>query len=225
MLLLLHGALGDSSQFTSLRDTLGVPTDSFDFEGHGQRPFGTTPMRMEQLADQALSHLDASGVERVTLFGYSMGGYVALLLAARVPDRVTGVATLGTRLDWSPEVAERESAQLDATVIRAKVPKFAEMLESRHAAAGWERVLDETISMMHALGSAPLLTSEQLESIQCPVRLCVGDRDATVTLEETRRAQRTIPNGELEVLPRTPHPYERVSTARLAFTLSEFVRV
>jgi pimeloyl-ACP methyl ester carboxylesterase len=222
MLLLLHGALADHSQFDTLVAQLETPTTRFDFAGHGRAPL-SSPLRMQNLVDATAGYLDEQRIERTAIFGYSMGGYVALLLAARMPERVSRVVTLATKFDWNAESVARETSQLDADVIAAKVPRFAAHLESRHTAIGWKRLLSETADMMTALGTSPLLDAEQRERITCPVRLCVGDRDNTASVEETRAMQRMIKGAELEVFPGTPHPFERVSTARLAYSLREFI--
>jgi hypothetical protein len=49
----------------------------------------------------------------------------------------------------------------------------------------------------------------------------LGDRDTTVSLDETAAAVRALPQGELAVLPRTPHPLEQADAARLAFELRD----
>lgn len=224
MLVLLHGALGAAAQLAPLAERLARQTPlTVDFTGHGPAPLGDGPLRVELLAAQLRGELAARGVERARLFGYSLGGYVALHLAATHPALVERVMTLGTRLAWSPESAERETAQLDPATIRAKVPRFAQLLEARHTGAGWERLLAETAGLMRALGERPLVTPETLATIQCPVRLSLGDRDATVSIEESRDAARVLPQGELEVLPATPHPFERVSLERLAWSVAEFL--
>ena len=82
---------------------------------------------------------------------------------------------------------------------------------------------DRTAEMMCHLGERPPLADDDFAAIVCPVRVAVGDRDATVAVEEAARVARTLPAGELEVLPRTPHPIERVSWDRLALSVLEFV--
>ena len=84
-------------------------------------------------------------------------------------------------------------------------------------------MLRETAGLLRELGARPPLTADVLAGIACPVRLAVGDRDATVTLEETRDAMRALPRGTLEVLPGTPHPFERVPLGRLAWSIGEFL--
>ena len=225
MLLLLHGALGARSQLDALLPLVAHlgPVVALDLEGHGARPAADRPFRIEHFAGNVRELLAAQGVERAAIFGYSMGGYVALHLAATHPALVSAVFTLGTKLAWSPETAAREVAQLDPATIAAKVPRFAQALAARHVGAGWERVLRETAGLLRELGDRPPLTANVLAGIACPVRLAVGDRDATVTLEETRDAMRALPRGELEVLPATPHPFERVPLARLAWSIGEFL--
>ncbi len=223
-LILLHGALGDGTQLVPLAERLGRErsTTVLELEGHGTTPLRGRPLRIESFAEAVLGTLDQVGIAQADFFGYSMGGYVALYLAATAPDRVGRVATLATKLAWTPEIAERECALLDAATIRAKVPKFAAALEAKHSAAGWEALLAHTADLLRDLGARPRITDETLPSIKQPVRIAVGDRDATVTIDECVTAVRRIPNGELEVHPRTPHPFEKAPVERLARSLSEF---
>lgn len=223
MLLLLHGALADQTQFDALKAQLGnAPVMTVNFEGHGVRPLHDAPMRMERLVDNAVEFLDEHHVTRASVFGYSMGGYAALLLASRHPGRIERVMTLGTKLHWTPGIAARETVQLDPETIRTKVPAFAALLEQRHVAHGWETLLRDTAGMMEQLGEQPLLDANTYAQISCPVRLCVGDRDKTVSVEETLAAQKLLSHAELEVLPRTAHPFERVAMPRLLSTMREF---
>ena len=231
-ILLLHGALGARDTLQPIADALApiLPPDAavlaHEFAGHGATPdadaTSDAPYDVARLAAGVLDAMDARGVERATLFGYSMGGYVALLLAAEHPARVRAVVTLATKLAWTPEGASRETARLDAAAIRAKVPRFAEALAARHAGAGgWERVLARTAAMLHAIAAHPTVTPDVLARIGCPTRICVGDRDATVTLDECATAVRALPQGELAVLPRTGHPLEHADPMRVAREVAE----
>ena len=224
-LILLHGALGDSSQLASLTARLGSTRHIavLELEGHGKAPFRDRPLRVETLAEAVVEEMNARGIQRADFFGYSMGGYVALQVAATHPDRVDRVATLATKFAWSPEIAARETAMLDVATIRAKVPKFAAALEARHTGAGWEALLAQTADLMRALGAHPLLNETVLASIAKPVRLGVGDRDTTVSIDESAAAARELPQGELEVHPRTAHPFEKAPLDRIARSIDEFL--
>jgi pimeloyl-ACP methyl ester carboxylesterase len=223
-LVLLHGALGASAQLAPLAAVLGdrFSVHRLDFEGHGERSGGGRAFRIEHFAQNVAEFLRERAIERASLFGYSMGGYVALHLAATRPALVDRVATLATKFEWTPDSAAREAEMLDPARIRAKVPRFADIVAARHAGFGWEQVLAATRDMMLALGAQPPLTSHALGGIAQPVRVMVGDRDATATVEESAAAVRALPAGELEVLPRTPHPLEKVPLGRLAASLAEF---
>jgi pimeloyl-ACP methyl ester carboxylesterase len=223
-LLLLHGAVGASAQFDPLLPLLDERYEihRLDFEGHGHAPLRERPFRTEHFAENVVEYLDRRSLERIDIFGYSMGGYAALYLAHAQPQRVRRIATLGTKFNWNHEVAAREARQLDPEKIREKVPQFARALEARHTAAGWETVLSRTREMMTALGEQKAVTPEMLGGIPHRVRIGVGDRDSMVTLEESQAAYRSLPQGELEVLPGTPHPLEKIPPARLARYVMEF---
>ena len=218
--LLIHGALGAAEQLAPLTERLetrGARVSVVELEGHGRTAPRDRPFAMAHFAENVIDALDALGTGPAPLFGYSMGGYVALLVAAAHPDRVARVVTLGTKFRWDAENAAREARRLDPATIRTKVPRFAAALAARHAGAGgWEAVLARTAALLTALGDDAPLTDGVLGALRCPVRVMVGDRDATVSVEETAGAWRALAHGELAVLPATPHPIEQVDTDLLA---------
>lgn len=223
-LILVHGALGTATTLEPLAGRLSEWFDvhRFDLAGHGSSPPPTdSTFGMETFAAQIAAHVETHRLAPARIFGYSMGGYAALHLAATRPELVAKVATFGTVLAWTPEIAAREGRQLDPAKIREKVPTFAALLEQRHGAR-WEALCADTKAMLVALGERPLLGPEVFARIGCPVRLMVGDRDATVTIDETLLAYRALPAGQLEVLPATGHPIERVDVERVARGLAGF---
>ena len=78
-LIVLHGALGSSSQMQSLiqrlSDSFFVKT--FDFSGHGTTPF-VKDFGINQFTQELDRFILAEGFGDAYIFGYSMGGYVAL---------------------------------------------------------------------------------------------------------------------------------------------------
>jgi pimeloyl-ACP methyl ester carboxylesterase len=225
-LLLIHGAIGAASQLAPLASALEAEhsVHIVELEGHGETPSTNTSFDIGRFAQNVRDAMHGRGLPRAALFGYSMGGYVALHLAAESPDLVTSVMTLGTKLAWTPDVAAREVSRLDPAVIRAKVPRFAKLLEDRHAGVGgWESVLAKTAALMTSLGERPLVDASVFARLAQPVRFIVGDRDTVVSLEETMAAARAAPRGELGVLPNTPHPIEQVSVPLLAAMVRDFL--
>jgi pimeloyl-ACP methyl ester carboxylesterase len=223
-LLLLHGALGSRAQLAALASALEgrFAPYAFDFLGHGASEL-TGPLSMDRLVEQTADYVRTHGLAPVAIFGYSMGGYVALQLAATQPELVRAVATLGTKLEWDPRVAERMSGTFDPATLATRTPKLAAALQLAHSAMGWERVCTETRDMLVSLGERPMLTRAAYAGIAQPVRLIVGDRDDTVTLDETVAAYGLLPRGELEVLPATGHAIGRVDVERLSSSLARFL--
>ena len=220
-IVLLHGALGSSSQLEPLATALGHDRDvhRLDFEGHGPRR-AIRPYRIESFVENVLEFLDERSIPTARLFGYSMGGYVALQLALAHPERVSDVTTLGTKFRWDPQTAAKEASRLNPDVIRAKVPHFAEVLAARHARGdGWERVVTATAELLTHLGNHPLLTDATLARITQPVRVIVGDRDNTVSVDESTGAAAALRNGSLTVMESTAHPIEQVDVSALAALL------
>ncbi len=217
-MLLLHGAISTAAEFDSILSAFPEPggLHAFDFPGHGAMAGDDGPFGIEAFAAATIAEMDRIGRQSAELFGFSMGGYVALYLAATLPERVERVVTLGTKMDWTPEGAAREVKMLDPDTIDAKVPAFGATLRARHGDPGWRNNLAATASMMTGLGNAPLLTDELLATIRCPVRITVGDRDRMVSIEESIAAYRAIPESELVVLPSTTHGIEQVAPAEWA---------
>jgi pimeloyl-ACP methyl ester carboxylesterase len=216
--IVLHGALGSAAQMAPVVNALGPlgRVRAFEFPGHGHSPGGSVPFTIAGFTDWLLSALEPVTTAPPVVLGYSMGGYVALALESRRPGTFAGIATLGTKFAWSPEAATRDGARLDADVIRAKVPRFAAALESRHVrAGGWEQVLRNTASLLAALGADPPLDARSLANVRARVVLGVGDADDTVDAAETATFAAMIPGATTCVLPGTPHPIERVASAEV----------
>lgn len=223
-LLLLHGALGAGDQFNRLVPMLEEWFDLhvIDFPGHGGAEFTGDSFSIQAFSTFLRGWLDARGIQGADIFGYSMGGYVALHLARHSPAHVGRVFTLATKFAWNPETAERETKMLDPEKIEAKVPRFAEQLSMRHGAQEWKQVLRRTAEMMTALGSQNELSMEDLGYVDQPVTISIGDRDQMVSVEESLAAYRHLPNGRFVVLPGTPHPLEKVSLGRLVREILDF---
>lgn len=222
-LLLLHGALGSQDQFDEIIDEISDDSEIYrlNFEGHGQAGPTDSPFRMEYFIENVLGFLDEHSLRTVNIFGYSMGGYVALLLAKQYSEAVNRVATLGTILQWNQEIARRECRYLHPEKIQEKVPHFAEQLQDRHT-DGWERVVDRTREMLQHLGSHPLLHEKDWKQFRQPIRLHVGDRDSTAGLDSTIEVYNKIPRAELCVLPNTGHAMAEVNRSMLGRSINNF---
>lgn len=121
VLVLLHAFPLSSETYDRLLPHLdAVRVVRVDLPGLGRSAGATTgEPSVAAMADAVVAVLDEVGVDRVTVFGTSTGGYVALELLARHPDRLAGVV-LGSTTPWviEPDVpAERRGLadDLEAT--------------------------------------------------------------------------------------------------------------
>ena len=222
-LLLLHGALGSPATLEPLAALLASEFEvkSFAFAGHGGRAVNPDTFTLTHFGVEVLDFLQDER-EPVHVFGYSMGGYAALLAASQEPGRFASITTLGTKLDWSLEAAAAETRLLDPEKMREKVPAFAEQLRQRHAPADWAAVVRATAALMRAAGARPPLTAQRLATVRVPVQVLVGDADHTARTDAGRAQAALLPQGQYEVLLNTPHPLERVNLAGLAARIRQF---
>ena len=84
--------------------------------------------------------------------------------------------------------------------------------------------MKKTRDMFLALGNRDLLPLESVQQIPHVIRVGVGDRDNMVGLEESIKVYRSLPKGELQVFPATPHPLEKVALSKLVYSLREFFK-
>jgi pimeloyl-ACP methyl ester carboxylesterase len=222
-LLLLHGALGCENQLDLLSEALqheGLSVLTMNFSGHGGKPF-IENFGIETFSAEVIRFMDGHNISVADVFGYSMGGYVALWCALNNPARFGTIATLGTKFDWTIESAERETRKMIPEKILEKVPAFARLLESRHKPNDWKLLMQATSLMMTELGHRPMLTIENVSAIRSEVHIVLGDRDDMADRKFSQSISTAIPRGSFTVLPDIPHAIEKVSLTTLMPVLQE----
>jgi pimeloyl-ACP methyl ester carboxylesterase len=93
-LLLAHGGGGGiEANFGPILDDLATTHTVVgpDYPGSGATPRSSEPLRLDDLADALVRAAVDAGVERFTVLGYSLGTAVAVRIATRHPERVTGL--------------------------------------------------------------------------------------------------------------------------------------
>jgi len=159
----------------------------------------------------------AAEEEPFVAVGSSLGGYLALELWRRAPERIVGLALVGSRAaDDSPEVKESRDgtiAFLREHGVEELWPGLAprllapgappEVVERAHEIAlaqEPERLIAALAAMRDRADARPLLPG-----ITVPVLVVRGELDAVVPLEEAKAVAAAVPDGELVRLDGTGH--------------------
>ena len=221
-LVLLHAFPLSSAMWLEQREILGAHCRVItpDQRGFGGSPLGDDEPSLEHCADDVLALLDRLELERVVLGGLSMGGYVAMELLRRAPERVSGLLLADTKATAdAPEAREvrlrtAETVETEGTALLAEqmLPALlgATTLERRAAVAGRVRGLvaaapPAAVAWASRAMAARPDSLETLGSVQVPALVVVGDQDALSPVETARAMVDALPHGRLAVVPEAGH--------------------
>ena len=224
-LLILHGALGSKDQFKSLASLLNneFEVHLLNFSGHGGNKIEKS-FSIELFTNDVLQYLSNNNLQKVNLFGYSMGGYVALNLANKSPEKVNKIFTLGTKFNWTPESAAAEIKLLNPEKIEVKIPAFAQTLQQRHKPEDWKKNLTYTSDLMTNLGNDESLKPSDLNNLIQEVIIGIGALDTMVSIEESKSFAEAIPKGKLKIFDDFKHPIEQIDVNKIANELKTFFK-
>jgi 3-oxoadipate enol-lactonase len=206
-----------------------------DLRGFGESPVPEGVYTMDAMADDVVELLETLEIMGpVVVGGLSMGGYVALSLAARYPTRVKALMLMDTRAGAdTPEAAQgREAtakavlaANSAATVAESMLPRiFCKMTLEQHPerVEPMKAVMEQTAPQgiagaLRGMASRPDRRGD-LPKIAVPTLVLVGEEDTLTPPAEAKAMADAIPNARLEVIPKAAHmaPYENPSAVNSA---------
>ena len=218
-LVLLHAFPFDSRLFDAVHPALATATTVLtpDLRGFGAGPALGDPAPdpdLGLLADDVVAALDAVDVDRAVVGGVSMGGYVALALLRRHPERVAGLVLADTRSGPdAPAAAQRRhevAAAADRGEVAAGRAAIAPLIADDAPANVRERlagiagdVPPETIAWAQRAMAARPDSTPLLAAAGVPVLIIVGERDA-VTPPQVARDMAAASTGDLVELVELP---------------------
>jgi pimeloyl-ACP methyl ester carboxylesterase len=216
-LLLVHGGTATSQSWASHLPAFTEHFEVFtpDSRGHGRTDNPTGELGYRMMADDLASLIDALGLQRPLVLGYSDGGQIALELGLRYPGLARALVLGGTQFRFSEAYLEAvrsllgiaEGEELDPEKLEREQPDWVAYLREAHGHVYGPEYWKAYVKQIAALWLRTLrYTPEDIAAVTDPVLLLVGDRDGVCT-EESVELFRVLPNAELAVAPASDHSF------------------
>ena len=233
-LIVLHGAYMNIPTMGAIIPRLARSHKVYalEFQGHGRTTDIDRPITYPNLADDVAAFMDAVGLTKADVFGYSMGAAVGLQLAIRHPDKVNKLVAASAAYDaggWQPEFI--------AFIPQMTVEMFVAMpfaQEYRKLAANPDG-FPALVAKLIALEKEPMEWEADVRAMKMPVLIISGDADVA-TLEHSVALFRLLgggvmgdmgkplPASRLAVLPATSHTAVITQTDLLHAFIEPFLK-
>lgn len=241
-LLLLHGFPLDRSLWTHQRIALArrarciVP----DLRGFGESATDG-PFSVDQYADDVVSLLDWLEVEQAVVGGLSMGGYVAMAICRRHPERVRGLVLCDTKATADTEAGRSARAEMIALAHAGGAHAIAEKMlpgmvgkstrANRPEAIATLRAMMERQSVAGIVGALEAMrdrpdAQETLASVRVPTMVIVGEEDVLTPMSDAEAMMKLLPTSVgpvLEVIEGAGHASCFERPAAVTHALAEFL--
>jgi pimeloyl-ACP methyl ester carboxylesterase len=223
-LLLLHGALGTCKTFDTFLPILSLKYKvyCFDFRGHGVYS-SDSALSSAILIKQLIDFIENNELNKISIFGYSMGGFVALLASLIRPEIVGKIITLGTKYNWDETIALDEVKKLKDLLELPTEHPFIKQLILFHGEGNFQNCINLTGILMKELGANKYLNENTIPKINNQVLLLIGEKDHMVSINETSKVHHQLSHADIVVLPNTKHPFEKVNFHELYMIIDKFL--
>ncbi|MCT1433497.1 alpha/beta fold hydrolase [Dietzia maris] len=246
--ILLHGSAPGSSGWVNFADNIASLASEFrvmalDIPGWG-RSNAAPPGRADSVG--ALTEfIDALGIDRASLVGNSMGAMIAMSFAARHPDRVAHLVTMGApALFGANALAPGGPSEGLKHLVRAyqdpSLPTLKSMYEvmvfnpvhvtaeaveqRRDAAIARPELLSDFLDGFGKPGYMPTPTAEEVAQISAPTLLIHGRDDRVIHFENALKLCATIANSRVHLINRCGHLAQIEHVDEVNALISYFLR-
>jgi pimeloyl-ACP methyl ester carboxylesterase len=194
-----------------------------DTRGAGKTRHTGGPVTFDLLADDVLAIIDALGLDRPLIAGFSEGGITATVVGIRQPGAVRAIANhagydvfdpdapsfamLRQALGGSPDATEADPDAAARFFSQSPEMQGAfELMKADEDGGQGDGHWSEYLRLAFPRTSqSPGYTMEDLTAITAPTLIVVGDRDDFCSVEDGVRAYRALTEGAFAVLPNTGH--------------------
>ncbi|MEZ5810527.1 MAG: alpha/beta hydrolase [Rhizobiaceae bacterium] len=186
---------------------------ALEFQGHGRTTDIDRPITYPNLAGDVAAFMDAVGIEKADVFGYSMGAAAGLRLAIDFPDKVDQLIAASVAYDfdgWQP--AFRDFIPQMTVEMFTAMPMAEDYRRLAADPDGFPALVEKLIALEHE----PMAWGEDVAALKTPVLIIAGDADVS-TLEHSVAMFRLLggggmgdmgkplPASRLAILPATSH--------------------
>lgn len=190
---------------------------------------GNTPSSIRQMAEDAIYFIDALGLKKYDLLGFSLGGFIAQEVALLRPHQIRRIVLAGTGPQggrnmhvYAPHILDiaikdRIGADDILTLFfettessRAKGREFLARIMARTVDRDPSTSLATRDAQMTAIsewGIPDATKLERLRAIRQPVLVANGDNDAMVPTENSYLLEQYLPNAKLSIYPDAGHGF------------------
>ena len=188
--------------------------------GRSDKPFGH--YSLEQMADDAITVLDAVGVEQAHVVGASMGGAITQLVGLKYPERVISLTLACTACrnhPWRRELlhgwatAATENGMGAMTHVAARWVIGPRSFRRLVPAFGWlgplalGRTAHAFVAQVNAILDIDETVADRLSEITAPTLVLVGNQDILTPRGDSEEIADRLPNAELVVISGAAHGF------------------
>ncbi len=247
-LVLLHGGLVSTGPIwsgapVSYNEHLGRLAEHFrviapDTRGSGATVHKEGTPSASLLADDVTGLINALGLDRPMICGFSEGALTATLVGIRNPDSVRAIvndagfdlldpashmfAQARMLLGGNPEATQADPDAAAANFAQMGMGEFFEKVKADHDDAQgkgyWRTFVDLTFQRWTR---SPGYTFDDLRGVKAPTLVLTGDRDHFCSVEDAVTTFRKLPNAELAVIPNHDH---HIGTAKVNAVIEFLLR-
>lgn len=193
---------------------------AYDVRGHGESEVADGQYMLEFFVDDFIGLLDYLSVEKATVVGLSMGGYIALRAVERNPERCHALVLCDTRSEADSNEGKLKRAASIRTVKTQGLRRFAEeFVKGVFARQTFQKKPDlvdfalgitERNSPNGICGALLALASRtdttgSLPNIRVPTLILVGEHDLLTPPSVAQVMKERIANAELHIVPDAAH--------------------
>jgi 3-oxoadipate enol-lactonase len=239
-LVLVHGLADDHRAWRRALPglMLGHRVLLYDLRGHGETSLGLPDGTLRQLGLDLVALLNAAGIDRADIAGFSLGGTIAMRAAIDHPERVRGLVLVATSsrvgraaAEWYRERVDmveradpvlRETLDHDTADVYAQSPgELEEGLLIRRQSTADPRGYGNACAAMAALNAQPL--DPELDRISAPTLIVASELDRHCPPKAAEIIATGIRGSRLEVIDGAGHPIPVEKPGELARSIDAFL--